>query len=142
MHKKRDVLVALACIGAAYVIGSQFANAEDPAPPPVPWPCYTFADSVVACPGCQDVNNCGDCPQGGICDADTCSRGKTTQDAKPAKEGHTLITTETTCSTTYDCILPAGGCPGDCICSESFVGHSGAPVFTEVPDEDCPGGPV
>lgn len=140
MHKRRDVVIAFVCIGAGYFVGSQLANADDPIPPE-PWPCYSFAEEQPACPGCEDVDNCGTC-FGGYCEASICTRCTGTQDAKPAKQGFYLITEEKNCQTRYNCVKPTP-CNGNaCTCGQMEQGGSGEPVLIERPGEDCNSGPV
>jgi hypothetical protein len=141
MHKKRDVLVALACIAAAHFVGSRFASGEDPAPPPEPWPCYVFSEEQPACPDCVDVNYCGTC-KAGSCEATICSRCTGTQDASPAKEGFYLITEEAYCQTRYNCVKP-NPCNGNaCTCGQMPQGGSGEPTIIERPGEPCDTNPL
>lgn len=98
--------------------------------------CYKFGGYTKACPDCEDVINCGNCIDPGVCEAYKYSICTKTQHATPAYDGNELVQEHTRCWTDYLCGVP-DPCEGPCELSHIEIGESGEPVIIEKPGPTC-----
>ncbi len=105
-------------------------------PPPPSQPCYTFSDTPMACGGCADVNNCGNCWSGACnaAQAQKCNAGRVAILTEGSGNLRNRATTH--CFYKLDC-LPPVGCDGPCTLGTTPFGFSEDTTLIDDPGAPC-----
>lgn len=101
----------------------------------VPPTCWTFLPPQIACPGCADVFNCGNCALGS-CNTVQYQVCAKTYPAFQTEHGYTMTTSTVKCFTKYRCGIP-NPCAGPCTASGVWNGDSGVSVIIQEPGIPC-----
>jgi len=117
------------CVVLAYVARTQEASGDEVK-------CFIWVSPPVpACPGCEDVNNCGDCTLAGVCGAEVWQMCAYTQFSSRVTEGQKKKTEYVPCFKQYECTCPNRGQP--CRNSGIPAGDSEEYNYAERPGAPC-----